>query len=476
MSHYENPHLNISTTELSLIKRITILRNRFEDLLSGLGKLLIATLYFWYIAQHCHHRYKQNLVKSWLLTALMASSQDFTKEILEGNAAFANKIYQILSRTPGNVFFSPFSLHIVIAMAYQGSGNVTLETIQKVLQIPDPLSTAIGYQEITRNLTRLKKVVLHTAFKIYLRKEFRLLSSFENTVKEYFDSEVESLDFDQRSATVKHINQWVSEKTHGKIEDIVDDDLIASTSLLLLNAIYFKGNWDIPFSERKTKVRNFYLNDHDVVKVQMMEGRKDGFYKYNKRLKSQILALPYEGEQIYMMIFLPEDKNGIGELEALLSETNDIQTFNELNFLVVDVSLPKFKFETTMEMDDLIKEIGLEVIYDPVKADLKGMIELEEGKNLCVTKILQKACIDVNEKGSEAAAASVVGTIVQVSSKGRTIKPLKFVVDHPAVFMIVAGLFEKPNVLFYGRLSHPEEVTNSGILSDFANFMRNPLI
>ncbi|KAJ3657123.1 hypothetical protein Zmor_016149 [Zophobas morio] len=406
----------------------------------------------------------------------MATSQDFTEEILHGNAAFTNKIYQILARKPGNVFFSPFSLHIIIAMAYQGSRNVTLETIQKVLQIPDPLSTAIGYQEITRNLTSLKNVLLHTAFKIYLRKEFQLLSSFENTVKEYFDSEVESLDFDETSATVEQINEWVSEKTHGKIKNIVNDDLIASTSLLLLNAIYFKGNWAVPFSENKTKVRYFYLNNRDVVKVQMMEGRKHGFYNDNKQLKSQILALPYEGKEIYMVIFLPEDKNGIGELEALLSETNHTEIFKQLNVVTVDVSLPKFKFETSMEMDDVIQEIGLEVIYDENEADFKGMIDLEEGENLCITKILQKACIDVNEKGSEAAAASAVGAIVLYSSKRRKQKIFKFVVDHPAVFMIVAGLFENPNVLFYGRLSHPEEVTSSDILSDLGNFMRNPII
>ncbi|KAJ3657125.1 hypothetical protein Zmor_016150 [Zophobas morio] len=404
----------------------------------------------------------------------MASSQDFTNEILQGNAAFTNKIYQILSRTPGNVFFSPFSLHIVIAMAYQGARNETLKTIQKVLQIPDPLSTAIGYQEITRNLTSLKNVLLHTAFKIYLRKEFKLLSSFENTVKKYFDSEVESLDFDQTSATVKKINEWVSEKTHGKIEDIVDDDLIASTSLLLLNAIYFKGSWDIPFSERKTKVRNFYLNEQDVVKVQMMDGRKYVFYKYNKQLKSQILALPYEGEEIYMVIFLPVYKNGIGELEALLSEMNHSEIFSRLDYTAVDVFLPKFKFETTMEMDDLMKEIGLEVIYDEDKADFRGTIELEEGENLCVTKILQKACIEVNEKGSEAVAASVVGESVLVSNPPIKREILKFIVDHPAVFMIVAGLFEKPNVLFYGRLAHPEEAVRRDVLSNFVNFMRKP--
>ncbi|XP_063914607.1 antichymotrypsin-2-like isoform X3 [Zophobas morio] len=357
-------------------------------------------------------------------------------------------------------------------MAYQGSGNVTLETIQKVFQIPDPLSTAIGYQEITRNLTSLKNALLHTAFKIYLRKEFRLLSSFENTVKKYFESEVQSLDFDQTSAAVKEINEWVSEKTHGKIEDIVNDDLIASTSLLLLNAIYFKGSWDIPFSERKTKVRNFYLNDDDVVKVQMMNGVKYVFYNCNKQLMSQILALPYEGG-IYMVIFLPVYKNGIGELEALLSEMNHSEIFSQLDYTAVDVFLPKFKFETTMEMDDLMKETGLEVIYDEEKADFRGMIELAEGENLCVTKILQKACIEVNEKGS-AVAAPVVEEYVPVGFPKVKREFVKVIVDHPAVFMIVAGLFEKPNVLFYGRLSHPEEVTNSGILSGFVNFVRKP--
>ncbi|KAJ3657120.1 hypothetical protein Zmor_016148 [Zophobas morio] len=386
----------------------------------------------------------------------MASTQDFTTEILQGNGAFASKIYQILSRTPGNVFFSPFSLHVVIAMAYQGSGTVTLETIQKVLQIPDPLSTAIGYQEITRNLTRLKKVVLHTAFKIYLREERELLPSFQNTVKECFRSEVEALDFDQTSGSVKEINKWVAEKTHGKIKDMVNAELVASTTLFLLNAIYFKGDWDETFSKSKTKKRDFYLNGSDMVKVQMMKGRKTGRVGTNDQLKSEILALPYEGGQVYMVILLPREKNGIGDLEAALSEIDHSRILSGLHAKTLDVYLPKFKFETTMDMDDYIKEVGLEVIYDQDEADFKGMIELKEYENLFVTKILQKACIDVNEKGSEAAAASVVSVSVKISHPPPKPRFDKFVVDHPAVFMIVAGKGEATNILFYGRLSQPK--------------------
>ncbi|XP_063914471.1 antichymotrypsin-2-like [Zophobas morio] len=386
----------------------------------------------------------------------MSSCQNPAKEILQGNVTFTNKIYQILSRKPGNVFFSPFSLHVVLAMAYQGARNETLERLQKVLEIPDPLNTATGYKEIIHHLTTLENVLLQMAFKIYLKKDKQLMPSFENTVKEYFDSEVELVDFKQRTETAKKVNDWVAEKTHGKIRDIVDEESVSSSSVFLLNALYFKGDWDSPFYEGDTREMPFYLNDDNVVQVQMMTDRKRAPYKFDEQLNSQILALPYCGDEVHMVIILPEEKNGIGKLEAAISKINLSEILTDLHVRKVDVSLPKFKFDSSTEMDDVVKEMGLELIYHDRKADFRDMARLSPAQNLYVTKIVQKACIEVNEKGAEAAVTTVVEMDIIECSVRVKCKVYKFVVDHPAIFMVVVGKAENMNILFYGRLYHPK--------------------
>ncbi|KAJ3657119.1 hypothetical protein Zmor_016147 [Zophobas morio] len=309
----------------------------------------------------------------------------------QNNFAFTNKLYQILSRKPGNVFFSPFSLHVLLAIAYQGARNVTLETIQKVLQIP-----AASYKNIIHHLTTLENVQLSIAFKINLKKEKRLLVSFENTAKDYFDSEVEPMDFTQNTETTR------------KTKNIIDEILLSLPFLTLRSTLYFKSDWALPFCESKTHERSFYLNDDDVVQVQMMKDRKKVPYKYDKDLDSQILILPYAGDEVHMVIILPKEKNGIGNLEVALSKMDLREVFTELRHRKVDVFLPRFKFERSTVMDDVVKEMGLGVIYDQDKADFTGVVELETGENLYVNGIVQQACIDVNEKGTEAAA--VAGT------------------------------------------------------------------
>ncbi|KAJ3657122.1 hypothetical protein Zmor_016148 [Zophobas morio] len=372
----------------------------------------------------------------------MSSDQNHAQEILQGNVAFTNKLYQILSRKPGNVFFSPFSLHVILAMAYQATGTETLESIQKVLEIPDPLNTAIGYKQIIRNLTSLKNGFLHTAFKIYLDKEKQLLPSFASTVKEYFDSEVELADFKKPTETAKKANEWVAE-----IHTEKSDRSSPKNPLC---------DWDSPFSENKTREMPFYLNDESVVQVQMMTGRKNASYKFDEQLNCQILVLPYCNNGIKMVILLPKEKNGIGNLEAALSQMDLSEIFTNLRRREVDVSLPKFKFGTSIELNDVVKEMGLAVMYDEVNADFKKMIRLGAEQNLYVSKILQKACIEVNEKGAEAAVVTVIEMQVEVCCTYVQKSNYKFVVDHPAIFMIVAGKPKNTNILFYGRLYHPK--------------------
>ena len=287
-----------------------------------------------------------------------------SRQVLQGNAAFANKIYQILAQKPGNVFFSPISLHVVLAMAYQGARNETAELLAKVLQIPDAQSTAEGYKKIINRLRNIQKVILCMAFKIYVHKGRQFVSEFENIVKEYFNSEIQALDFDKKARTVKTINNWVAQKTRQKIKEIVNVGSIqVTTSLFLVNALYFKADWTSKFSENKTRDEDFYLEDGSIVKVQMMKDmNEDMLYKFDEDLGAQILCLPYSSGRVRMVIVLPKERGGIRNLETKLAATNLTQITSDMQEVKVDLSLPKFKFETTIQFDELVRMVWYDFV------------------------------------------------------------------------------------------------------------------
>ncbi|XP_063932030.1 antichymotrypsin-2-like isoform X1 [Zophobas morio] len=375
-------------------------------------------------------------------------------QILHGNAVFTNKLYQILARKPGNVFLSPFSLHAVLAMLYQSAQGETVEILKNVLELPDAKATAEAYKWLLDNLKTIENLILHIANKIYVKRNEEFLEEFEACVREYFYSELEALDFGDKAAAVAKLNEWVAHKTSNKIKEIVREDLInEETALFLLNVVYFKANWEEKFHENDTKVEPFYCNDGETVDVQMMKGRKKGLYKYDGELQAEVLDLPYKGKRIRMVIILPTEKNGIQNLEAKLATRSLIEVIDDNMYEIkAYLSLPKFKFEMSMDLNDILHEMGLEIIFDDEKANFLKM--LKTGDNLCVGDVFQKAYIDVNEEGSEAAAVTAVR--VRKAKKAFCEEVVNFVVDHPAIFLIVEGTGENSNVLFCGRLYCPK--------------------
>ena len=280
-------------------------------------------------------------------------------QILHGNAVFTNKLYQILARKPGNVFLSPFSLHAVLAMLYQSAQGETVEILKNVLELPDAKATAEAYKWLLDNLKTIENLILHIANKIYVKRNEEFLEEFEACVREYFYSELEALDFGDKAAAVAKLNEWVAHKTSNKIKEIVREDLInEETALFLLNVVYLKANWEEKFHENDTKVEPFYCNDGETVDVQMMKGRKKGLYKYDGELQAEVLDLPYKGKRIRMVIILPTEKNGIQNLEAKLATRSLIGVIDDNMYEIkAYLSLPKFKFEMSMDLNDILHEV-----------------------------------------------------------------------------------------------------------------------
>ncbi|VEN49966.1 unnamed protein product [Callosobruchus maculatus] len=385
------------------------------------------------------------------LALAMTSARDTKLEaVWKGNTEFAKKLYHALSKEKGNIFFSPLSVHAVLSMLHQGSKGKTQQTLGDVLELPGLRESAKGYERVMKSLNSVKDVTLLIANKIYIQNRYAFKDNFASTISKNFLSEVQSLDFAKSKEAAKTINTWVEGKTNNRIKNLVKpQDLNEQTRLVLVNAIYFQGIWEYPFSPSMTKSHKFYINGKDSIDVQMMRLIQTLYYKEDENLDSKVLELPYRNNNLSMIIILPNKRNGIAELEEKLY-TVDMSTITQhMHRPEVSVHLPKFKIEATIDLNKPLTDIGLGEIFSS-SADLSGMIQSPQP--LQVSKVIQKAFIEVNERGTEAAAA----THNVMVSHSRPLETADFVADHSFVVLLQAKKENLKTILFQGRIVKPQ--------------------
>ncbi|XP_066247831.1 antichymotrypsin-2-like isoform X3 [Euwallacea similis] len=396
-----------------------------------------------------------------MCSQVMAGKQEL-QSVIQGNGHFTKQLYNVLAQKPGNVFFSPISAHAVLSMAYQGADGTTRAAFGKTLGVSDHLEAAVGYQDVMKHLNNVSDVQLLMANKVYIMEGCALNPTFKEVTEKNFFSEVQSLNFSQSEASAKTINQWVEDKTQEKIKDLITPDLLNSaTRLVLVNAIYFKGTWASKFNKELTQKEKFYLNDNDTIEVQMMNAKGKYFYKEDETLDAKVLELPYSNSDVSLLVILPNKRNGIANLEKKLAETDLTKITENMFKPEVVVKLPKFKIETTIDLKKPLEKIGLGEIFTN-KANFSGMLESPE--QLFVSEVIQKAFIEVNEEGTEAAAAT--GLIIQAFSMPLPLPPGEFIADHPFVVILKgqgsvvdeerqARINFQGLPLFQGRVSKP---------------------
>uniref|UniRef100_A0A1B6GHB0 Serpin domain-containing protein n=1 Tax=Cuerna arida TaxID=1464854 RepID=A0A1B6GHB0_9HEMI len=387
-----------------------------------------------------------------LVTMATSSSVQLSKDemaaletVTQGTNKFAISLYRALSRNQtGNVFVSPLSVQMVLALAYTGAKGSTADEVAKLLSLPDKLdNTYSGYNALIRIL---QDPVLKLANRMFVEKTAGVLEKFQKNAEKYFLSPAETADFikDTENARV-HINSWVEEQTNKKITNLLAPGILSSdTRLVLVNAIHFKANWSKQFQEKDTKEQPFHISKTKNVPVQMMNIKKKFGFVHDEELGAKILELEYEGNQFRMLVILPDEIDGLATLEAKLETVNLSDKIKYMQHPTVTVALPKFKMEETMDLNDILKSMGVETMFSQ-KADFSGISNVP----LVVSKVVQKAFVEVNEKGTEAAAAT--GMEIRVRSMPRP--PKEFLADHPFVFIIMS----KEIPLFYGRLVQPQE-------------------
>lgn len=297
------------------------------------------------------------------LTFVTPDDQISAKDAVKlASAKFSWDCRKVLSKKPGNVLYSPFSIHTILSMVYQGTGGTTKEALAKALYLSEPETVAEGYKEILEELnTPDSQVTILTANKAYIKTGHQFNKKFEDAVKNQFASEVEAVDFSKNVEVADAINAWVEQKTNNKIQKLVDSaDLNVDTHLLLLNAIYFKGGWSLFFDQEDTDDGPFTVSKDESVKVPMMYIDNRFNYKHDKELGAKVIELPFKDRSYSMVIFLPDEIDGVTELAEKLSSLEDKKMILQgLRFQGVKLSLPKFKIEETIDLEEALTEVSV---------------------------------------------------------------------------------------------------------------------
>lgn len=374
--------------------------------------------------------------------------------IPSANSAFGCDLFAKLRAEKGNVFFSPFSIETALAMTANGAKADTLAQMRKVLHLPDDTSNAnAGFKSLLAALNGEGKTADKRGFELSVanalwgmkgypwRKEFLTVSQAN------FGAGLVEVDFSNEPAARKTINDWVEDHTNKKIKDLIPSGILdIYTRMVLTNAVYFKGKWEVEFDKKQTKDGPFTLADGKKVDVPLMH--RTGKMRYAEADDWRAVDLGYKGGETAMTVILPKKADGLPDLEKKLSADTLSAVTKGLRSHEVMLALPRFKAETEYTLNDPLLALGMKDAFTK-KADFTGMHTSPE--KLYISHVLHKAFVEVNEEGTEAAAATAV--VVKALSAREDDRPKVFTADRP--FLFVIRHTPTDTVLFLGRFEKP---------------------
>jgi serpin B len=384
-----------------------------------------------------------------------ASATSDKMAIVEGNNAFAIALYGQLRSQDGNLFFSPESISTALAMTYAGARGDTASEMAKTLHFtlpPERLHPAMGALLSDLNAAH-KGYQLRVADSLWAQQNYVFLPDFLKLTRSDYGAGFNQVDFKGATEAARlTINQWVEQKTDNKIKELLQPGVLDSlTKMVLTNAIYFKGDWRTAFPKADTEDEDFHLSAARNVKAPLMH-LSEGF-DYFDGGTFQALAIPYKSGDLSMIVFLPKEIGGLPALEESLTASHMKQWLNQLHWVPkVILTLPKFKMTQQFGLAGTLGAMGMPRAFNPGNADFSGMTG---NRDLYISAVIHKAFIDVDEKGTEAAAATAV------VMRGPTAMPPRFQLppppvfraDHPFVFLIRDN--RSGGILFMGRVTDP---------------------
>jgi serpin B len=386
--------------------------------------------------------------------------------VVWGDNSFAVDLYRRQRGGEGNLFFSPYSISTALAMTYAGARGRTQEQMATVMHYPtsaetlqklgvpaEPLTPERFAQAFGRIIKDLNarggqaKCELRIANALWGQQGYEFLQAFTKSVEDQYGGKLQELDFvGATQQACRTINAWVEKQTNEKIKDLIRPDMLnAMTRLVLTNAIYFKGAWARPFDKDSTRDEPFFLLDGKPIRVAMMNQQAQ--FVYAEIDGAQPLEMPYVGGELSMVILLPKERNGLAALENDLTLENLNQWVDKAYGRNVIVAIPRFKMTQRCDLTGVLQTMGMTDAFSQ-QADFSGM---NGRKDLFISAVVHQAYVDVNEEGTEAAAAT--GAVMTLTS-ARPDQPPVFRADHPFVFLIrdkTSG-----SILFVGRVVNPQ--------------------
>ncbi|XP_046967451.1 antichymotrypsin-2-like isoform X2 [Vanessa cardui] len=350
--------------------------------------------------------------KTFLLTLVLGvktvySANMDSKALTSSIAQFSVKFCNELDKTT-SVVSSPLSAEFVLALLTLGTSEPAHSELLTSLGIPGDDDIRSSFSSVSEKLKSIKGVTLNIANKVYIKDgDYDLDEKLKADAIKVFDAALEKVDFSNGAAAADLINKWVEKQTNEKIKELLSaDSLGEDTRLVLLNAIYFKGTWKKQFDPANTIDQPFHVDDKTTVDVPMMYKEDDYFYGESSELNAQLLQIPYVGDEASMLIILPNDITGLDSVMTKLAGGFDLLAEMDKMFKTkVQVTIPKFKIETEIDLATLLPKLGIKAIFDCQNSGITKVLNKPE--QLYVSKAVQKAFIEVNEEGAEAAAATV---------------------------------------------------------------------
>ncbi len=382
--------------------------------------------------------------------------QDLT-ELVNGNNSFAFDLYRALrEKEDGNLFYSPFSISLALAMTWAGARGETERQMAETLHFTLPQDRLHpAFNALDLELARRgqgargkdgKGFRLHIVNALWGQEGYQFLPEFLETLARHYDAGLRLLDFAGNPEAARGvINDWVNEQTEGRIRDLLPPGAIDTlTRLVLTNAIYFNAAWDRPFDSKATRDGAFYLLDGSQVTVPMMRRTASSGFVVGEGF--QAVELPYDGNELAMVILLP-DAGRFEEFENSLDVRRVEEILRGLTYGEVTLTMPRFRIESDFGLADTLAAMGMPAAFRPDQADFSGM---DGSRALSISRILHKAFVVVDESGTEAAAATAVVVGLTALRPGAEIT-----VDRPFIFLIRD--LQTGTILFVGRVVNPAQ-------------------
>jgi len=352
-----------------------------------------------------------------------------------------------------NPFFSPYSIFTALAMTYEGAAGNTADEMATVLNIKQDNESFHQYvHNLYITLNNNTEYTISTANALWIKQNFQILEQYLSDVEQVYNAESTNIDFSNTEQAAQIINQWVENKTNTHIQNLISPEAIdpVLTKLILTNAIYFKGTWEVQFDKENTTDRPFTVSSGETIDVPTMNLiDTENVFNYTETDEFQMLELPYSGDELSMIILLPKENNDLSTIINSITEEEYVEWIYSMTENEVNIYLPKFTITTPLySIVDMLSNLGIHDAFD-LQADFSG---IDGGYDLYIAYVFHKAFIDVNEEGTEAAAATaVIMNFKSVNGGGNS----RIVFDCNNPFLYLIQHKETGTILFMGTMDNP---------------------